>query len=132
MVTCGQNGSGGRGGHGHNDKNSFELNVRGRDFIVDGGCPAYTAAPDVRNRYRSTAAHNTVSVAGAEQDKWTAGVSGLFRLSQESAPHLTIEDDGTIVGTHAGFGGGWDRFSGRFGRGMGRRARWSRSVGAAE
>lgn len=103
-ITCGPNGLGGRGGHGHNDKNSFELNVHGLDFIVDGGCPVYTAAPDIRNRYRSTAAHNTVSVEGAEQDAWPPGAAGLFKLPERSSPRLRVARDGTIEATHAGFG----------------------------
>lgn len=103
-VICGPNGQGGRGGHGHNDKNSFELNVGGVDFIVDGGCPAYSSAPDVRNRFRGTAAHSTLFVAGEEQDRWTPGQAGLFRLVERSAPRLQLESDGSIIGRHIGFG----------------------------
>lgn len=102
-ITCGPNGQGGRGGHGHNDKNSFELNVGGVDFVVDGGCPVYSSAPEIRNRYRSTAAHSTVSVAGEEQDRWSPGVNGLFRLPERCAPRLETVD-GTVTGRHSGFG----------------------------
>src|SRR5207248_7763058 len=49
-VTCGPNGLAGAGGHGHNDKLSFEVSVDGRDIVVDGGCPVYTADPATRNR----------------------------------------------------------------------------------
>lgn len=103
-VICGPNGQGGRGGHGHNDKNSFELNVAGADFIVDGGCPAYSCAPEVRNRFRGTAAHSTMFVTGEEQDRWTNEPVGLFMLVERSSPRLRLEDDGTVVGTHLGFG----------------------------
>lgn len=103
-MTCGPNGQGGRGGHGHNDKNAFELNVGGCDFVVDGGCPVYTAAPAMRNRYRSTAVHSTVVVEGVEQDQWAPGPAGLFRLPERSSPHLEVAADGWIVGTHRGFG----------------------------
>jgi hypothetical protein len=103
-ITCGPNGQGGRGGHGHNDKNSFELNIDGLDVIVDGGCPVYSAAVDIRNLFRSTAAHNTISVDGEEQDSWEPGVRGLFRLPQRSAPELSIDSDTAVVGRHSGFG----------------------------
>jgi hypothetical protein len=103
-VTCGPNGMGGRGGHGHNDKLSFELNVYGLDFIVDGGCPAYSAAPQMRNRFRSTWAHSTVAVAGMEQDPLPPGLNGLFSLPERCRPRLEVDDVGTISGSHAGYG----------------------------
>lgn len=102
-VTCGTNGQRGRGGHGHNDKNGFELNVGGLDVVVDGGCPAYTSAPAVRNRYRSTAAHSTVAIDGQEQDEWPEGAAGLFRLPEKSHPRIILEGD-VVVGRHDGYG----------------------------
>ncbi|HEV8442654.1 MAG TPA: alginate lyase family protein [Steroidobacteraceae bacterium] len=102
-LTCGANGQGGRGGHNHNDKNSIELNVHGLDFIADGGCPSYSGAPQVRNAFRSTAAHSTLSVEGREQDPLPPGVGGLFRLPERSRPELQIVA-GEIVGRHHGFG----------------------------
>lgn len=103
-VTCGPNGQGGRGGHGHNDKLSFELNVHGVDFVVDGGCPAYSAAPHVRNRFRSTWAHSTVAVSGKEQDSLPQGQAGLFQLPERCKPRLKLEADGSIRGSHSGYG----------------------------
>jgi hypothetical protein len=104
VVTCGPNGYGGTGGHGHNDKLSFELNVRGADFIVDGGCPVYTSDPEMRNRYRSTEAHSTIHVTGREQDTFPPGPSGLFRLPERSHPELWVEAESDVVGRHTGFG----------------------------
>jgi hypothetical protein len=103
-VTCGPSGRGGRGGHGHNDKNSFELSVKGLDIIVDGGCPAYTQAPHLRNRYRSTAMHSTICVGGIEQNRWKAGTEGLFRLEEKGNPSLTVDQNGVIEGVHGGYG----------------------------
>lgn len=103
-ITCGTNGQGGRGGHGHNDKNAFELNVQGLDIFVDGGCPAYSNAPEIRNKFRATAAHSTVSIEGHEQDRWDPGQRGLFRLRERSSPVLRIEHRGVAVGQHTGFG----------------------------
>jgi hypothetical protein len=103
-VTCGPNGQGGRGGHGHNDKGSFELNIEGLDIVVDGGCAAYTGAPEIRNRYRSTTVHSTVSVVGEEQDQWPPGAAGLFRLVEHSAPTLEVTAEGVITARHSGFG----------------------------
>ena len=103
-VTCGANGLGGRGGHGHNDKLSFELNIGGSDVIVDGGCPAYTGNPALRNRFRATAAHSTLVVEGREQDPLPPGPGGLFRLPQTCRPRLTRAGANCLVGAHSGYG----------------------------
>lgn len=102
LVTCGQNGQNGRGGHNHNDKLSFELNINGLDIIVDGGCPTYTANPKIRNKFRGTAAHSTLMAGGQEQDKWSDSMHGLFVLRERSFPRLEL--DGNIIkGQHFGY-----------------------------
>lgn len=103
-VTCGPSGQGGRGGHGHNDKNSFELNVNGLDFIVDGGCPAYTYSPRLRNIFRSTSMHSTLHVKGLEQNRWSEGIGGLFQLVERANPTLDVDVDGVLEGSHVGYG----------------------------
>jgi hypothetical protein len=102
IVTCGQNGQSKRGGHNHNDKLSFELNLFGYDVFVDSGCPVYTANPAKRNYFRGTAAHNTIIVGKREQDIWSQGVNGLFTLRQMTSPQLTINDN-VIKGIHFGY-----------------------------
>jgi len=78
FISCGPNGQNGNGGHGHNDKLSFELMIDGRDIIVDPGTYAYTSFPEKRNEFRSTAYHNTVKFNGYEQNKITP--KSLFYL----------------------------------------------------
>lgn len=102
-VTCGTNGQNMRGGHGHNDKNSFELNIGGRDFIVDGGCPFYTSDPEKRNKYRSAFAHSTLVIRNKEQDKYDEGIDGLFILKQTCDPILKLNCAGVIEGSHIGY-----------------------------
>ena len=67
----GQNGNGGltqnQGGHGHNDKLSFELNIAGKDIFVDSGTYLYTALPKMRNKFRSVNAHNVPIINTEEQ-----------------------------------------------------------------
>ena len=103
-ITCGSNGQNQRGGHGHNDKNSFELNVAGYDYIVDGGCPFYTSNPQMRNAYRSSFAHSTLTVSGKEQDQWENGIGGLFILNQTCDPKLKMNRNGKVEGLHKGYG----------------------------
>ena len=52
-------------GHAHADALGFTLVVRGRAVLVDPGTYTYTAPVAQRDRFRSSAAHNTVTVAGA-------------------------------------------------------------------
>lgn len=102
IVTCGQNGQSKRGGHNHNDKLAFELNLFGHDVFVDSGCPVYTANPTMRNYFRGTAAHNTIIVGKREQDIWLEGVNGLFSLRQMTSPQLTMNGN-VIKGIHFGY-----------------------------
>jgi hypothetical protein len=54
-------------GHGHADLLSLQCSAFGEPFIVDPGTYCYTADPGWRDHFRSTAAHSTVTVDGAEQ-----------------------------------------------------------------
>ena len=66
VIDAGDNGMLGLGAHAHNDTLSFELFAVGNPFIIDPGTYLYTADPLWRNRFRSTAYHNTVMVDGQE------------------------------------------------------------------
>lgn len=74
IISCGPNGQNDNGGHSHNDKLSFELQVNGDDLIVDPGTGVYTSYPEIRNIFRSTSSHNTVRIEREEQNgfyDWT-------------------------------------------------------------
>lgn len=101
-ITCSPNGYFGKGGHGHNDKMSFELQVNGIDFIVDGGCPNYTGDPEVRNNFRSTKAHSTIVHKLLEQDDLS---DDLFKLPEvRSNPSVQLFSDSIVRCSHNGFG----------------------------
>lgn len=55
------------GGHGHADLLSIQCSVFGEPYLLDSGTYCYTADPDWRNFFRSTAAHSTVMVDGMDQ-----------------------------------------------------------------
>ena len=70
-------------GHMHNDTLSFELYAGDKAFIIDPGTYVYTSHPDWRNKFRSTAYHNTVVVDGIEQNEFSKG--DVFRLKSFDA-----------------------------------------------
>jgi hypothetical protein len=55
------------GGHAHADALSIALTVAGRPLFVDAGTGSYTVDPPARDRFRSSALHNTVVVGGRSQ-----------------------------------------------------------------
>lgn len=71
-------------GHTHNDKLSIELMVDGKYIARDPGGYVYTAAPEIRNRFRGTKAHNTVYVKGMEQN----GFDGVFGMKKQARAYL--------------------------------------------
>ena len=77
-------------GHAHADTLHFVLQVHGKPFLVDTGISTYEKN-ELRQRERSTAAHNTVVVNGRNSsDVW-----GGFRVGKRA--EATIEEDGAQV-----------------------------------
>ncbi len=63
LIDCGPHGVL-NCGHAHADALGFTLVVRGRAVLVDPGTNTYTCPGAARDYFRSSAAHNTVTVAG--------------------------------------------------------------------
>ncbi len=70
FINCGPIGTGGLGGHSHNDKLALTLCIGDNEVLVDAGVYVYTADVAYRNLYRSVSVHNTVAVAGEEQNRF--------------------------------------------------------------
>lgn len=90
------------GGHAHCSIFGYELTVGGRRVIVDSGTAGYEAGL-WRDYFRSTRAHNTVSVDGAEQSElW-----GAFNVAgyAEVGPVRWLVREGLVYfeATHDGF-----------------------------
>ena len=88
--------------HAHADCLSFELAIDGRRAVVDSGTSTYQAG--ARRAYeRSTRAHNTVEIDGADQTE----VWGAFRAARRAEGRLLgAEQTGDVVevkATHDGY-----------------------------
>ncbi len=57
----------GNAGHGHADALSIEVAINGRSFLIDSGTRCYVSDGPNRNKFRGTAAHNTLQVDGVDQ-----------------------------------------------------------------
>ncbi|HET9193325.1 MAG TPA: alginate lyase family protein [Vicinamibacterales bacterium] len=55
------------GGHAHADALSLTLSIDGRPLLIDPGTSTYTMDAALRDRMRSTASHNTVTLDGRPQ-----------------------------------------------------------------
>src|SRR5690606_5147679 len=53
--------------HGHADAFAFTLSVGGQPVIVDPGTYSYFLEPEGREYFRSTKAHNTITIDGQSQ-----------------------------------------------------------------
>lgn len=87
------------GGHAHADALSVVLTIQGRPLLIDGGTATYTMDPSLRDRFRSSAMHNTVVVEGRSQ----AEPDGPFHWRSAPGAQASI----------CRFGQGWDYFEGR-------------------
>lgn len=88
-------------GHAHADCLSIEVAVDGRPVLVNAGTSTYT--PGARRRFeRSTLAHNTVEVDGADQTE----VWGTFRAARRAHPTVhEVSATGalTVTASHDGY-----------------------------
>lgn len=85
VVFCAiPNGIGGGGSHTHNDKLSAVIRIRGYELFCDSGTFWYTRNTVMRNRYRSTSAHNTVMIDGTEQNEIKTSPQFAFSIANHA------------------------------------------------
>lgn len=69
----------GSGGHSHSDTLSLVLRTAEEELLIDSGTYSYLGDPAARERFRSSAAHNTLRAAGFDQ----ATPAGPFRWTDK-------------------------------------------------
>ena len=104
-VRCGPLGVRGWANHAHNDQLSFEFSLDGHGVILDPGLPCYADDSAVRNLFRSTRYHNSVEVAGAEQNRfWPAMLFRIVDDTRSRVEHWHADESGTsFAGFHSGY-----------------------------
>ncbi|MBL8225041.1 MAG: alginate lyase family protein [Chromatiales bacterium] len=103
IVDCGPVGPDYQPGHTHCDTLAYELCVDGLPVVVDSGTYDYEGGP-FRQYLRSTAAHSTVRVDGADQSE----VWGAFRVARRAYPQAAVlspwqADELHFAGEHDGY-----------------------------
>lgn len=108
IIDCGEVGMKGRGGHGHNDILSFELFLNGFNVVTDCGAFLYTASREWRNRFRSTAFHNTLQIDGEELNRFVSP-DALWQLRYDATPIDPLMSDAPGVERFQGGHRGYER-----------------------
>jgi hypothetical protein len=85
LIDCGPHGVF-DGGHAHADALAFDLAARGRTMLVDPGTYTYTGSQEMRDLFRSSAAHNTLTI----DDESSSAPGGPF--SWKSAARAAAHD----------------------------------------
>ena len=102
LFDCGPHGTD-NCGHAHADALSFELAVNGRTLLVDPGTYTYTGSKQMRDWFRSSAAHNTLTI----DDESSSISAGPFSWKTVARPECSswITDNrfDYIVAAHDGF-----------------------------
>jgi hypothetical protein len=98
FVDAGPIGPNHQPGHAHADTFSFVLHVDNQPVIVDSGTSTYE--PGLRRAWeRSTAAHNTVEVAGVDSSE----VWASFRVGRRARVTVLDDTDTVLTARHDGY-----------------------------
>jgi len=88
--------------HGHCNTFGYELSLAGRRVVVDSGVETYEPGP-WRDYYRSTRAHNTLTVDGLEQSETWAAFRVARRAQVREVHWQNSPELAYFVGAHDGF-----------------------------
>ena len=106
FIDCGPVGTGGRGGHGHNDCLAVDAFVDGAHVLSDCGAFTYTRSYRWRNRFRGSAFHNSPVVDDQEQNR-LINERYLWNVHYDAVPQVlewrNNEHYDVFRGEHAGY-----------------------------
>ena len=102
VVDCGEIGAM-TGGHGHSDALSVEVAVHGKTLLVDSGTFTYHDPNGLRDYFRSTAAHNTLTIDGLSGSEPKAAFSWRSTAKAEPGSWLSNKRFDFFKGSHDGY-----------------------------
>lgn len=102
LFDCGPHGAS-NCGHAHADALAFELAANGCTLLVDPGTYTYTGSPAVRDWFRSSAAHNTLTVDGESSSVSAGPFSWRTIAPSKRVSWITQQRFDYVVGKHEGF-----------------------------
>ena len=91
------------GGHAHADALSLTLFSGDRELLVDPGTFVYNCAPEWRNYFRSTRAHNTVAIDGRDQAEQGGTFHWKTSIGSRGARTITPPGIEYAEGEHDGY-----------------------------
>jgi len=102
LFDCGPHGTD-NCGHAHADTLSFELAVKGTTLLVDPGTYTYTGSKEMRDWFRSSAAHNTLTVDNESSSVSDGPFSWKTIARSECSSWITEKSFDYVVASHDGF-----------------------------
>ena len=102
LFDCGPHGTA-NCGHAHADALSFDLAVNGRRVLVDPGTYTYTGSQEMRDWFRSSFAHNTLTVDNESSSLSDGPFSWKTIARSECSSWISHERFDYVVAAHDGF-----------------------------
>jgi len=90
-------------GHAHADALAFELAANGRSLLVDPGTYTYTGSKQMRDWFRSSPAHNTLTVDGESSSVPDGPFSWKTNAGAEAVSWITGQRFDYVEGRHNGY-----------------------------
>ncbi|MBM7571374.1 heparinase II/III family protein [Aquibacillus albus] len=90
--------------HGHCDALSFELSIKGVPFIVNSGTYQYENG-QWRDYFRSTKAHNTISISDQEQSQFWGSFRVAKRINKVSRKQFLYKNIQFYAGSYVSYTG---------------------------
>src|SRR5262249_29415772 len=89
--------------HSHADALSFELAADGQSFLLDPGTFTYTGSREMRDWFRGTSAHNTVTLDGESSSVPAGPFSWRHIANCKPLKWITTSRFDYVEGSHDGF-----------------------------
>jgi len=103
IVDCGEVGAM-SGGHGHADALSVEIALQGRTLLVDPGTYTYHGSREMRDHFRSTIAHNSVTVDDLSSSEPGSTFGWKTRAEASAGSWISEDRFDFFEGSHNGYG----------------------------